>query len=1174
MNNPFRPLDALKNRPNPAKKIDVFIEFKGQEKNSDINNQIFDENRKLDEETNKTSENIEKDEKEQEKKMKIIDKRADYDLNRAMIIERLKNKNAFQVPIERKIMSQKTFIPTDINAEKKNEDKIRKKDTSIIIEEKGEEIQDKDESEEQQPDNESEKQIKELETIEKPKIEFQEEPVKKKRGRKKKVDNKIIIQNEDISEFVINDKSMKDRLPKMKPLNIKTSTYYMDNRKLFIQKINQLLKNYYEDIKNDKTKVSCNLEKNPKFNLLTHQKIILDYFNLYTPYRGLLLYHGLGSGKTCSSIALAEGMKNDKQIYIMTPASLKMNFFSELKKCGDELYKKNQFWEFVSIEGKSEYINVLSQALNISTDYIKNNGGAWLVNVNKEPNFTNLSSSDQNNIDEQLNYMIRSKYIDINYNGLNMKILNKYSDNSTRNPFDNSVVIIDEAHNFVSRVVNKIKNKGSISYKLYDYLMSASNARIIFLTGTPIINYPNEIAILYNMLRGYIKTWKFKIPGQRNTYDFIKMFDKHNFKTYDYIDFKENSLIVTRNPYGFINTKKRGVVKGTARIKNKEKNNITKKIGGFGEIFKKYNGVKLDNTGNISDSDFQKTIQEILKSNKIIVTDSDITVELNKCLPDIADEFNNYFIDNDSGSFKNNELFQKRITGLTSYFRSAQEKLLPKIIKTDDNKEYHIIRTEMSKHQFAIYEKIRKIEADKERSNKRNMNKKLDNEDLKISSTYKIFSRAACNFAFPSSINRPQPPKKGSDITEDDINGITVKEKRNTDTYIDEDDEDEKQEEIIDYNKQIENTLKMLDSKNENGESEFLSASKLDTYSPKFSKILDNITDIENSGLHLVYSQFRTIEGIGILRLVLLANGFAEFKIKKIGNQYEIVENKNDYGKPKFVLYTGTETAEEKEIIRNIYNGTWDQGVPSNIVSKLNEMNKNNLNGEIIKVFMITASGAEGINLKNTRFVHIVEPYWHMVRIDQVIGRAKRICSHQDLPAELRTIKIFLYLSTLSAEQKISDKNIELRDRDRSRIDNKTPVTTDETLYEIAFIKNEITNQILHSIKETAIDCELYSQKNKDENIVCYGYGKIESNNFSSYPSFKNDKTEDKYLNLKPVEWVATEIDYKGETYALNEMTNEVFDLDSYKEAVANNGKTQPKYVGMLVEVGDHYEVQ
>ena len=44
--------------------------------------------------------------------------------------------------------------------------------------------------------------------------------------------------------------------------------------------------------------------------------------------------------------------------------------------------------------------------------------------------------------------------------------------------------------------------------------------------------------------------------------------------------------------------------------------------------------------------------------------------------------------------------------------------------------------------------------------------------------------------------------------------------------------------------------------------------------------------------------------------------------------------------------------------------------------------------GEIIKVFMITSSGSEGINLRNTRYVHIMEPYWHPVRTEQVIGRA------------------------------------------------------------------------------------------------------------------------------------------------------------------------------------------
>ena len=168
---------------------------------------------------------------------------------------------------------------------------------------------------------------------------------------------------------------------------IKTSPFYLNNRKIFMQKNSELFRNYFDEVKKDKKRVTCetmdSTETNPKFELLTHQKVIRDYFNLYTPYRGLLLFHGLGSGKTCSSIALAEGMKNDKQVFLLTPASLKMNFFSELKKCGDELYKKHQFWEFVSIEGKTEYINVLSQSLNLSTDYIQNNGGAWMINIKK-----------------------------------------------------------------------------------------------------------------------------------------------------------------------------------------------------------------------------------------------------------------------------------------------------------------------------------------------------------------------------------------------------------------------------------------------------------------------------------------------------------------------------------------------------------------------------------------------------------------------------------------------------------------------------------------------------------------------------------------------------------------------------------------------------------------------
>jgi hypothetical protein len=202
---------------------------------------------------------------------------------------------------------------------------------------------------------------------------------------------------------------------------------------------------------------------------------------------------------------------------------------------------------------------------------------------------------------------------------------------------------------------------------------------------------------------------------------------------------------------------------------------------------------------------------------------------------------------------------------------------------------------------------------------------------------------------------------------------------------------------------------------------------------------------------------------------------------------------------------------------------------------------------------MITSSGAEGINLRNTRFVHIIEPYWNMVRIDQVVGRARRICSHQELPEDMRTVKVFLYITQLSEQQKVDENNIELRIRDLSRIDGKTPVTTDETLFEIASIKQKTNNQILKAVKETSIDCQLYSnisKKSKDnENLVCFGFGKVESNQFSSYPSFENDRSTKEGLDVQTIKWEAREIKEDGIKYALNEDTMEVYDFESYQRA-------------------------
>ena len=947
---------------------------------------------------------------------------------------------------------------------------------------------------------------------------------------------------------------------------------------------------------------------------------------------------------TCTSIAIAEGMKTDKKIYIMTPASLKMNFFSELKKCGDHLFKKNQFWEFVSIVGQPDYVNVLSNALSLNKEFIQTHNGAWLVNINKPANFTELSSTDQKSIDTQLNEMIRSKYIDINYNGLNTNKMNELTQNSSINPFDNSVVVIDEAHNFVSRIVNKIDRKKTISNMLYEYLMQATNAKIVLLTGTPIINYPNEIGILYNILRGYIKTWTFplnvKTNQKINRDTILDMFDKENFRTYDYVEYSGNNLIITRNPFGFINTQKRTYTKaanttttnplpkGGKKIvktvkkqksklittrKNKKINNnnnlpqdkmitieTTNQInqdivpnkytdelklqmqkvnnnmlvpgldelpyvsGGVGdETFDKYNGVKLDESGNISDSDFMKTIISILKKYDIDIAEGAISIVNNKTLPDDKDSFLNIFVDKDSVTMKNENLFKKRILGLTSYFRSAQENLLPKFIKTDDNNIFHIVECEFSEYQFTEYAAVRHDEAEQEKNSSKNAKRIKKADDLfEISGTFRIFSRAYCNFVFPKPPGRPMPGKRNKEITENEFDASPVEELLEEE-YIDPDDIEEEKEGIDNtttYSTKIQQALQFL----KDNAADYLLPEGLKTYSPKFLNILENINDTENVGLHLLYSQFRTIEGIGILKLILEANGFTELKVqKKLGSEWEMVIP-DDISKPRFLLYTGTETPEEKEILRNIYNSQWEF-VPLSITTELKKIAENNFYGEIVKLMMITSSGAEGINLRNTRFVHIVEPYWHMVRIEQVVGRARRICSHQDLPEELRTVKVFLYLSTLSEEQSTGEKNKELVIRDVSKLDKKTPFTTDETLYEISRIKDNINQQLLKSVKESAVDCSLYSS-DSNENLVCYGYGKVESNQFGSYPSLQHDEEQKDDLNVRKQKLKLVKATIDGVDYAVNRDTNEVYDMASYLRSKTTGENLV--YIGKIVKQG------
>ena len=879
---------------------------------------------------------------------------------------------------------------------------------------------------------------------------------------------------------------LSQRFPKKKPEDaiVTVSSYYMNNRELFVNFMRALFKPYELEMKQtDKPKITCETMKktaNTPFSLLSHQKIVRDYLNLYTPYRGCLLYHGLGSGKTCTSVAVAEGMKSVKRIIIMTPASLQPNYREQLKECGDPMYKRNQYWEWISIVDKPDTLDTLSTVLDLPREFIVGLGGAFLINATKESNYTALTPDQQKTLEVQLDSMIQQKYTFINYNGLRQPKLSEMTNGFTRNIFDDAVIIIDEAHNLVSRIVNKLRaepkirgkktdeEKGeegkaegegedesifgnetplAMSVKIYQMLLRAKNARIIMLSGTPVINYPNEFAILYNIIRGYIPTWKFKLHTRTQTkidtaWFRLKLKDE---MMHDYLDYSPGSetLTVTQNPFGFSN--KRTAVK--------------------------YQGVYYNENNRVSNEQFEKQMKQKLADLGVTVVHTDKTNY--KALPDTLDAFVDMFMDPVSHKLKNTPILLRRILGLSSYFKSAEESLLPRYTKTLGT-DYHILRIPMSDAQFEQYETIRVDERKKEKNAKTKTAVAVNKDTFEDKpTTYRIFSRLACNFFIP---DRPIP----------DMKKAAAK--------FDEEGEAEPEGDAVmeaDAGNDYAERLNLAMANIREHPDQFLTESALRTYSPKFLSILNNIQ--EHPGLHLIYSQFRTAEGIGLLSSVLDANGFAQFVIKKSApNKWTIITQDTDIGKPMYVLYTGTESAEEKEIVRRIYNGEWEK-VPSNIADELTKRAPNNRMGEIIKVFMITSSGSEGINLLNTRWVHIVDPYWHPVRTEQVIGRARRICSHADLPEELRTVNVFVYLMVFSESQLKSDTAISLKQNDLSKGVPHVPITSDQYLFEISEIKAGINAQFTEIIQESAFDCFVYGDK-------CFQFSEPGDDTFSYVP--------------------------------------------------------------------------
>ena len=192
-------------------------------------------------------------------------------------------------------------------------------------------------------------------------------------------------------------------------------------------------------------------------------------------------------------------------------------------------------------------------------------------------------------------------------------------------------------------------------------------------------------------------------------------------------------------------------------------------------------------------------------------------------------------------------------------------------------------------------------------------------------------------------------------------------------------------------------------------------------YSIKFYKILKKIKEVDAPTF--VYSNF--IEyGIKPFEKFLQYNGWKNYK-------------DSGPGLKTYAIWSGEETQCMKESMKGVFN------------------NANNMDGSMIRIMIGSPSIKEGVSLLRVSQVHVMDPSWNISKLNQIMGRAIRFCSHKDVPKIRRHVEVYLYLATYP--------NIN---------------TIDSHIWINAKKKSEIIKVFENKLKENAFDCKLFYNRN------------------------------------------------------------------------------------------------
>ena len=223
-------------------------------------------------------------------------------------------------------------------------------------------------------------------------------------------------------------------------------------------------------------------------------------------------------------------------------------------------------------------------------------------------------------------------------------------------------------------------------------------------------------------------------------------------------------------------------------------------------------------------------------------------------------------------------------------------------------------------------------------------------------------------------------------------------------------------------------------------------------FSTKFAKIIE--LTLNTPGPVFIFSNWLTY-GVEPLSIILEACGLGKFGPDK--------SDKLKY----FIWSSETKTKDKDGTLINRARNTFNS--------------LQNADGSLLKVILGTRSVMEGVSFKNVKQVHITDPWWNESRIEQILARASRYCSHSNLPTDEQYVDIFRHYSVLPSDGSDVDVAAMLTEvKGNSQFWDLDSLSIEQRMLTTSLKKNSINKDIEILLKNCSIDSEI----NKNGNLI------------------------------------------------------------------------------------------